>query len=40
MFRRSLALFRLGLGLLILAVFAGQHRSHDGNVPGQIRTEG
>lgn len=40
MFRRSLVLFGLGLGLLTLAIVAGQHLANDGNVPGQILTEG
>jgi hypothetical protein len=40
MFRRSLALFGLGLALLTLAIIAGQHIAHDGGVPGQILTEG
>jgi len=40
MFRRSLALFGLGLGLLTLAINTGQQLAHDGNVPGQILTEG
>lgn len=40
MFRRSLALFGLGLGLLTLAIVAGQQLAHGGSVPGQIVTEG
>lgn len=40
MFRRSLALFGLGLGLLTLAIVAGQKLAHGGSVPGQILTEG
>ena len=38
--RRSLALFGLGLGLMTLAIIAGQQFAHDGSVPGQILTEG
>lgn len=40
MFRRSLALFGLGLSLLTLAILAGQQLAHGGSVPGQILTEG
>jgi hypothetical protein len=40
MFRRSLALFGLGLALLTMAIVAGQQIAHDGSVPGQILTEG
>ncbi len=40
MFQRSLVLFGLGLALLTLAIVAGKQIVHDGNVPGQILTEG
>lgn len=40
MFRRSLALFGLGLGLLTLAIVAGQQLAYDGSVLGQILAEG
>lgn len=40
MFRRSLALFGLGLGLLTLAIVAGRQVAHGDSVPGQILTEG
>ncbi len=40
MFRRSLALFGLGLGLLTLAIVVGRQMAHGDSVPGQILTEG
>jgi len=40
MFRRSLVLFGLGLGLLTLAIVAGRQMAHGGGVPGQILSEG
>ncbi len=40
MFRRFLALFGFGLGLLTLAILAVQQLAHDSSVPGQILTEG
>lgn len=40
MFRRSLALFGLGLGLLTLAILAGRHLAQGDSVSGQILTEG